>query len=219
MLLKGRGEMRNGGITQQHGYFRYTQPFFIKQVFGVFHPLALVKIKYRGAKAFLEPFFQVTLVDRHFPAEFLDGNGFPDMLDQDLPGPHDLFPVCLIGQEFTAHHINFLFPEHAVQAVEQEHLGLGIDIDIFERIGISMVEHSFQHHPGLTTKREDLGKGGTVPECENIIREGGIAFATPEGAAMGGEVAPQSFFKLYEKPDEAWLKWKPAIPLARVATQ
>lgn len=57
------------------------------------HSLALVKIKDGGAKHFLEPFFQITFVDGHFPAQFLDGDGFANMLQKYLAGADDLFPV------------------------------------------------------------------------------------------------------------------------------
>lgn len=45
------------------------------------------------------------------------------------------------------------------------------------------------------------------------IAAGGLAFATPEGAGMGGPAKEGQIFDLYDKADAAWLKWSPAIPL------
>lgn len=45
------------------------------------------------------------------------------------------------------------------------------------------------------------------------IAAGGLAFATPEGAGMGGAAKEGQIFDLYDKAEPAWLKWAPAIPL------
>jgi paraquat-inducible protein B len=46
------------------------------------------------------------------------------------------------------------------------------------------------------------------------IAAGGLAFATPDGAQMGGPAKEGQVFDLYDKADPLWLKWAPAIPLA-----
>lgn len=62
-----------------------------------------------------------------------------------------------------------------------------------------------------------LFKGASVrTESLESLLEGGIAFATPEPPAMGPQALPQSSFRLNEKPEDAWLDWKPVIPLAKV---
>lgn len=63
-----------------------------------------------------------------------------------------------------------------------------------------------------------LFKGATVrTESLESILEGGIAFATPDGAAMGPVAMPQSVFKLHDQPENAWLEWKPAIKLGKAS--
>jgi hypothetical protein len=71
MLFKSCGEVGDRRITQEHRNFRNAQSFFIEQVFGMFHPLALVKIENGSAKHFLESFFQVTFIDGNFAASVL----------------------------------------------------------------------------------------------------------------------------------------------------
>ena len=65
--------MGNGRITQHGRNFSYTKALFIQQVFGVFHTLALVKIKDGGAKKLLKPFFKVTFVDGNLAAKRFNG--------------------------------------------------------------------------------------------------------------------------------------------------
>ena len=109
----------------------------------MFHALALVKIKYGGTEQFFKSFFQVTFVDCYFAAKFLDGDRLTDMLNKDFPGFDDLVPVCFVGKELTVDGIYFLFTQHAVQTVQEQHLRLGIDIDIFQAVGVRMVKYTF----------------------------------------------------------------------------
>ena len=104
------------------------------------HALTLVEVENSRPEHFFKPFFQVTFVYRYFPAEFLDGKGFANMLQQYFAGFDDLFPVGFIRQEFTLETFYFFFAQHAFQAVKQEHLTLGIDKDIFQAVGIVVVE-------------------------------------------------------------------------------
>ena len=69
-----------------------------------------------------------------------DGDGLTDVLQQNFPGPDDLFAIGLIGQELTVESFYFFFTQHAIQAVEQQHLHLCIDEDIFKAAGIAMVQ-------------------------------------------------------------------------------
>ena len=140
MLLKGSGEMRNGGIAQHDGDLGDAQPFFVQQVAGVLHTLALVEIENGRPKHFLKSFFKVAFIDGYFPAEFLDGKGFTDMLQQHFPGFDDFFPVGFIRQEFALEAFYLFFSQHAFQAVKEEHLALGIDKNILQAIRIGMVE-------------------------------------------------------------------------------
>ena len=116
----------------------------------MFHPLALVKIEDGRTKHFLEALLQVTFIDGYLPAQLLDGDGLTNLLEQDLAGSGDLFPVGLISQELVGHHINLLV-FHAIQAVEQKHLGLGIHENILQVAGIGIVKESFQHKPRART--------------------------------------------------------------------
>ncbi len=50
-------------------------------------------------------------------------------------------------------------------------------------------------------------------ETVEAIIAGGIALATPEGDEMGPVVSGGHHFRLYDQPEDKWLKWKPAISL------
>ncbi|WP_439886280.1 MlaD family protein [Pseudomonas sp. MBLB4123] len=66
--------------------------------------------------------------------------------------------------------------------------GIGVDAGLFK---------------GVKVRTESL---------ETIIA-GGVAFATPEGAQMGGHAQPGQTFALFEEPQEQWLQWAPKIAL------
>ena len=85
--------MGDGGIAQQQRYLGNTEALFVQQELGMFHTLALVELKDGGAEQLLEAFFQVAFVDGHPAAQVLYGDGLANLLDQDLPGLHDLFAV------------------------------------------------------------------------------------------------------------------------------
>ena len=148
MLFKGCGKMRDGGIAKHDGDLGNAEPFFVQQVTGMFHPLALIEVENGRAEHFLEAFLQVAFVDGHLPAEFSDREWFADMAEEDFPGLDDLFPVGLVGEEFTLKAFHFLFSHHAFQAIEEQHLALGVDKDVLQAIGIGMVQQGFQHQAG-----------------------------------------------------------------------
>ena len=148
MLFKGCGEMRDGGIAEHDGDLGNAESFFVQQVAGMFHPLTLVEVENGRTEHFFKAFLKIAFVDGHLPAEFLDGERFADMAEEYLPGLADLFPVCLVGEEFTLKAFHFFFSDHAFQAIEEEHLALGIDEDVLQAIGIGMVQQGFQHQPG-----------------------------------------------------------------------
>ncbi|MEK1907755.1 MAG: MlaD family protein [Pseudomonas sp.] len=59
-----------------------------------------------------------------------------------------------------------------------------------------------------------LFKGVKVrTESLEALLEGGIAFATPDNAQMGGPAIPGQTFALNEEPNEEWMKWAPKIVL------
>ena len=132
--------MRDGRVAKQHRHFGNAESFIVQEVFGVFHALALVKIENGGAENLLEPFFKVTFIDGNLAAERFDGDGFADMFQQDLPGHDDLFPVGFICQELAGKCRFGFFSKHAIHAVQQQDLCLCIDEDIFQCIGIGMVQ-------------------------------------------------------------------------------
>lgn len=57
-----------------------------------------------------------------------------------------------------------------------------------------------------------LFKGLKTESLEAMIA-GGVAFATPEGEAMGKPAKKGWIFQLHEKAQNSWLKWTPNIPL------
>jgi len=62
------------------------------------------------------------------------------MIKKDLAGQRNFFAVIFIGKKFTLKSIHFFFPQHAFEAVQQKHLGLGVDENIFEAVSISMIQ-------------------------------------------------------------------------------
>jgi paraquat-inducible protein B len=54
---------------------------------------------------------------------------------------------------------------------------------------------------------------GLKTESMEALLTGGVAFATPEGEAMGKPVKNGWIFQLHEKAHSSWLKWAPNIPL------
>lgn len=59
-----------------------------------------------------------------------------------------------------------------------------------------------------------LIKGATVrTESLETLMQGGIAFATPDDAGMGGAALPGQTFVLFPEYQEEWLKWSPKIAL------
>lgn len=50
-------------------------------------------------------------------------------------------------------------------------------------------------------------------ESVDSIALGGIAFATPEGTAMGAEAAPGDSYELHGQPRDEWVGWSPSLPL------
>ena len=148
MLFKGSGEVRDGRIAEHDRHLGNTEPFFVQQVAGMFHPLALIEVENGRTEHFLEAFLEVAFVDGHLPAEFPDREWFADMAEEDFPGLDDLFPVGLVGEEFTLKAFYFFFSYHAFQAIKEQHLALGIDIDVLQAIGIGMVQQCLQHQPG-----------------------------------------------------------------------
>ena len=156
VFLKGGGKMRDGGVAEHDRDFRHAQSFFIEQVTGMFHALALVKIENCGSEHFLEALLQIALIDGDLAAELFDGQGFADVLQQHFPGPDDLFAVGLVGQELALEAFYLFLTEHAFEAVQEQHLALCIDKNIFEAIGKTMVKKRLEKHPRPSAKAEDL---------------------------------------------------------------
>lgn len=82
------------------------------------HSLALVEIENGAAKHFLEAFFQVALVHGYLSAQFFDGDGLTNMLDEHFPGLYYLIAVGFISQELAIDRIDLFITDHAVHAVQ-----------------------------------------------------------------------------------------------------
>jgi paraquat-inducible protein B len=62
-----------------------------------------------------------------------------------------------------------------------------------------------------------LFKGASLDlESLKALLAGGVAFATPE--TQGAQAADGSHFALHDKPEEAWLAWRPAVRLGPAET-
>jgi len=71
----------------------------------------------------------------------------------------------------------------------------------------------FWNCSGISTSLSLLGGMQVKSESVASVLEGGVAFATPDNAQMGGRVNSGASFELADKSDDAWLKWQPTIPL------
>jgi paraquat-inducible protein B len=59
-----------------------------------------------------------------------------------------------------------------------------------------------------------LIKGASIrTESLETLMEGGVAFATPEGAQMGAPALPGQTFPLFSEAKDEWLEWAPKISL------
>ncbi|MGB9442218.1 MAG: MlaD family protein, partial [Desulfobacterales bacterium] len=54
---------------------------------------------------------------------------------------------------------------------------------------------------------------GLKTESLEALVSGGVAFATPEGDAMGKRAQKGRIFQLHDKAEGSWLRWTPRIPL------
>ena len=106
----------------------------------MFHALVLVKIKNGGTEHHLEAFFEIAFVDGRFSAQLLYGDGIADMGKQDFPCFDDFLSLVLVGKEFTGRNLIFPDAAHRLQRIQQEYLRLGVDENIFNRIGVAVIE-------------------------------------------------------------------------------
>ena len=194
MFLECCGEVRNGGITQHDGNFGDAEAFFVEQVAGVFHALALVEVKNSRPEHFFKSFLQVTFVDGDLAAELFDGEGFADMLQEDLAGLDDLIAIGFVGEELALKTFHFFFADHAFQAIKQEHLALGVDEDVFQAVGKAMIQQGFQDKTGPSAKGKGLGEGSRVSEFEEVVAD---------GAFVPDELRTHELGKVYGKEAEA----------------
>lgn len=79
----------------------------------------------------LNPFFQVAFVHGHLTAQFLNGDGVADMLQQDIPRLVNTKPAAFVCQEFAAEPF-FFFVYQAFEAVQQYLVHLGVEENIFQ---------------------------------------------------------------------------------------
>src|SRR5690606_21340802 len=133
------------------------------------HSLALVEVEHGGAEHLLEPFLEVTLIDGHLPAQFLNCNRFANVLDQQFPCLYNLLAIGLVCKEFTIDRVQILLSHHALYAVEKQHLHLCIDVNIFKSVGVLVVEQGFNHHPRPAAERKHASERSTMPEVENVF--------------------------------------------------
>lgn len=73
----------------------------------------------------------------------------------------------------------------------------------------------FWNAGGISVRLKFIGLAMSAENLKSLII-GGIAFATPEGTAS--PVSAGTTFMLYERPENDWLKWSPAIPITSSKT-
>jgi len=174
------GEMGNGGVAQHDGNFGDAEAFFVEQVAGVFHALALVEVEDRRSEHLFKPFFQVTFVDGDLAAELLDSERFADMLQEDLAGLDDLIAIGFVGEELALEAFHFFFSDHTFQAIKQEHLALGVDKDVLQAVGIAVIQQGFEDKTGPSAEGKGLGEGSRMSEFQQVVADGVVGFAGPD---------------------------------------
>ena len=89
-----------------------------------------------------------------------------------------------------------------------------IHLNIYQPYGELVRENTrFWNASGIRVKAGIFSGVKIKTESIETIVAGGIAFATPEADKMGKTVENGKHFKLYEKPRDEWLKWRPIIYL------
>jgi len=93
-----------------------------------------------------------------------------DLVIWDIYGQDDYQKVRMsylrgiVGQELALEGLDrflgtLFIADHAFEAVQQEHLHLRIDVDVFEAAGIRVVEQGLQHQAGAAAQ-SGAGMGG-----------------------------------------------------------
>jgi hypothetical protein len=160
------------------------------------HALALVKIEDGLSEEFFKPLFQVAFINGHLAAERFDGKRLSNMLEQDLAGFNNLFAVGLITEKFTA-ELFYFFAHHTLKTVQQQHLGLGIEINIFKTAAVSMIEQSVEHQARTAAEREHLGEGFGMPEADDVFTEYLFSFIGNKLRKMGrGEAKGHHIYRI-----------------------
>ncbi len=95
-----------------------------------------------------------------------------------------------------------------------------IHLTIRERFRPLLRENSrFWNASGISMDINLFGSSKIRTESVESVLSGGIAFATPDNAAMGKELSEGSYYILHDEPQPQWLKWNPIIPLSREIQQ
>ncbi len=95
-----------------------------------------------------------------------------------------------------------------------------IHLTIRERFRPLLRENSrFWNASGISMDINLFGSSKIRTESVESVLSGGIAFATPDNAAMGRELSEGSYYILHDEPQPQWLKWNPIIPLSRETQQ
>ncbi len=117
-------------------------------------------------------------------------------------------------------HTPVLYRGIAVGEVRRFELGpLSQDVKIFVTIQrpyerLVRMNSKFWNAGGINVSIGLSGLDVSAQSARALIA-GGIAFATPDD--QGARAAPDTAFRLYDKPDPQWLKWAPAIQHPHVA--
>ncbi|MEM6885574.1 MAG: MlaD family protein [Verrucomicrobiota bacterium] len=87
-----------------------------------------------------------------------------------------------------------------------------LDTVIYDQYAPLVAEETrFWNTSGIETSLSLLGGLRMETTSFDGVLEGAIAFATPEGKAMGAAARDGQVFSVAEKPEKAWLRWQPQI--------
>src|SRR5258708_36959902 len=123
------------------------------------------------------------------------------MLEEYLAGLDDLFPIGFIGEKFTLEAFYLFFPDHAFQAIKQEHLALGIDENVFQAVCIAMIQQGFQDQAGPSAKGKGLGEGSRMPGFKQVVADSAFRLAGAD-KLRAGKLRTGKLGKVYGKETE-----------------
>ena len=152
------------------------------------------------------------------PEKIFTGIESPPDITQNEKGLHLLLKADRLGSLHAGAPV--YYREIKVGEVERTELAqdsMHVNVYIFVDDTYSALVHQNTKFWNASGIGLNVGLFGAKMKTESLkaILTGGIAFATPNNQHMGPANENGDEFKLFEKPEDLWLKWKPEISLKK----